>query len=103
MNRVERREVERRQRKVEAELRQYFVKRQEKVLTDGRVEAMFLLFAEALIKILKLSPEECQPVLQYIEDQMPKWTSGEETLGSIRQRLIDEYGFAVDLGGDYGR
>lgn len=99
MNRAEKRAAERQQKRAVREIRDYLGKKQDKTLNDGRVEAMFLLFMEAMLKVLNLEPEECLPVLQYIEDKMPAWRSGEETLETIRQRLVDEYGFMVELGG----
>lgn len=99
VNRKERRTLDRDRKKAEKSLRKALFDEQKKVLNDGRVEAMFLLFAEAMMKVLNYSPEECLPVLQYIEDQMPYWTSGQETLETIRERVMDQYGFRIALGG----
>lgn len=72
--------------------------RQNKLLIEDRVEAMFACTALALHKLHKFGAKRCLKVLNEIDGEMLLWVRGEVTLEDLKERAAQEIGIGFASG-----
>lgn len=75
--------------------------RQNKLLIEDRVEAMFVCTALALRKLHKFGAKRCLKVLNEIDGEMLLWVRGEVTLEDLKKRASDEIGLGFGSGKEH--
>ena len=71
-------------------------KDQERVLNDGRAEAMFLISILVLHRDFKFGQQRCFSFMQKLDEFMEEWRNGLD-LESLRRQVEEELGIKVEM------